>query len=93
MEPFGLFQEIEDHRAKKQRTNRQSFNQIVLGKVYVCLCNDIDGSFEAEVLDCRIKNMYLVRVVRCTSEQKKQMGKKKRLILSEGEILYRSVYF
>ncbi|EGO8595105.1 hypothetical protein EH331_10600 [Enterococcus faecalis] len=93
MEPFGLFQEIEDHRAKKQRMNRQSFNQIVLGKVYVCLFSDVDGSFEAEILDHRITNMYLVRVVRCTTEQKKQMGKKKRLLLSEAEILYRSVYF
>lgn len=68
MELFGLFQEIEDYRAKRQRTNRSNVNQIFLGKVYVCLCNDIDGSFEAEVVDRRIKNMYLVRVVRCTSE-------------------------
>ncbi|KAJ76418.1 hypothetical protein P784_1809 [Enterococcus faecalis GAN13] len=37
--------------------------------------------------------MYLVRIVRCTAEQKKQLGSKKRLLLSEGEILYHSVYF
>ncbi len=44
-------------------------DEIIVGNIYICSVNHVEGVFEVKVLDECNQSNYMVQVVRCTKKQ------------------------
>lgn len=68
---------------------------IEIGKIYLCELPEFDKLIEVEILEKADNINYLVRVIRCTMEQRKILLKNypSRFIVNENQLLDESVNF
>lgn len=67
---------------------------IEIGQIYFCTHSKVKGTFEVQILARRKRNKYLVRIIRCTVEQRiilKKYGT--RFVVKEKQLIEKSKNF